>query len=429
MIENNENISIIVKDDLCTGCGTCVSLCPENALEIELNKKKGIFRPKINLNYCNKCKICLKVCPGHEVDFKNLNQEIFGKQPTDNFAGNFLNSYIGYSNNNDIRYNSSSGGLITQLLIIALEEEIIDGALVTRMKKDDPLIPEPFIARTKEELIEASKSKYCPVPANIALKEILNSPKDEIFAVVGLPCHIHGIRKAERINKRLKEKIKLHIGILCGTTKNFNATKYQLREMGIEKEMIIKLDYRGKGWPGYLTVNLINEKKICEEYTKYYAGNFSSFIPWRCTMCFDHDCELADISFGDAWLSRTKNEDNIGSSVIISRNKIGEDILTVLSDNKIIDINEINDLELAEMRKKYYFKKIGINSRFSIAKLIGKKIPVYTNQILLNQSISNYFVASYLYTWMYISSKKSLWFFFNVKKFIGKIYTSVRSSA
>ena len=35
------------------------------------------------------------------------------------------------------------------------------------MKKDNPLEPEPFIARTREEIIEASKSKYCPVPANI----------------------------------------------------------------------------------------------------------------------------------------------------------------------------------------------------------------------------------------------------------------------
>jgi coenzyme F420 hydrogenase subunit beta len=46
----------------------------------------------------------------------------------------------------------------------ALEEGIIDGALVTRMKKDRPLEPEPFIARTREEIIEASKSKYCGVP-------------------------------------------------------------------------------------------------------------------------------------------------------------------------------------------------------------------------------------------------------------------------
>jgi len=74
------------------------------------------------------------------------------------------------------------------------------------MKKENPLEPEPFIARTKEEIIEASKSKYCPVPANIALKEIMDSKSGEKFAVVGLPCHIQGIRKFEEVNKILKEK-------------------------------------------------------------------------------------------------------------------------------------------------------------------------------------------------------------------------------
>lgn len=133
-----------------------------------------------------------------------------------------------------IRYNSSSGGLITQLLIFALEECIIDGAQVTRMKNDNPLEPEPFIARTKEDIIGASTSKYCPVPANIALKEIIDSKKGEKFAVVGLPCHMHAIRKAEQINKKLSEKTVLHVGIFCGHSSNFLGTKLWLDKFRIK---------------------------------------------------------------------------------------------------------------------------------------------------------------------------------------------------
>ena len=108
------------------------------------------------------------------------------------------------------------------VLISALEKNLIDGALVTRMKKDNPLESEAFIARTKEEIISASKSKYCPVAANISLKQILK--EEGRFAVVGLPCHLHGIRKAEKINKALGKKIVFHFGLLCSHMVNFIGT-------------------------------------------------------------------------------------------------------------------------------------------------------------------------------------------------------------
>jgi coenzyme F420 hydrogenase subunit beta len=237
-MKRNKTIKSVVKNDLCTGCGTCIALCPEEAIKLTINEKKGIYVPEVNEEKCNNCGICYEVCPGHSVDFKGLNLETFGKEPKDVLIGNYLNCYIGHSTDYGIRYNSSSGGLVTQLLIFALEEGIIDGALVTRTKKDNPLEPEPFIARTKEEVIEATKSKYCPVPVNIVLKEILNSKEGEKFAVVGLPCHIHGIRKAEQINKKLKEKIVLHIGIFCSHTPNFWGTELLFERMKIKREDI-----------------------------------------------------------------------------------------------------------------------------------------------------------------------------------------------
>ena len=257
----DETITQVVKDGLCTGCGTCVALCPNEAIKLTINEKKRIYAPELNEEKCNICGICYEVCLGHSVDFNQLNLETFGKKPEDVLIGNYLNCYIGHSTDYDIRYNSASGGLVTQLLIFALEEGIIDGALVTRMKKDNPLEPEPFIAGTKEEIIEASRSKYCPVPANIALKEILESKEGERFAVVGLPCHIHGIRKAEIINKKLKEKIVLHIGIFCSHAPNFWGTELLLERMSIKREEVIKLDYRGEGWPGSM--------KICRRMENY----------------------------------------------------------------------------------------------------------------------------------------------------------------
>jgi len=50
---------------------------------------------------------------------------------------------------------------------------MISGALVTRQRKDNPLLAEQFIARNKKEIINARGSKYCPVSRENALKKLL----------------------------------------------------------------------------------------------------------------------------------------------------------------------------------------------------------------------------------------------------------------
>jgi coenzyme F420 hydrogenase subunit beta len=81
------------------------------------DKNRGNFYPRINLQKCIKCGVCFRCCPGASVDFKQFNQELFGKEPVDFLVGNFLDFYVSNSTNHEIRYNSSSGGLITELLI------------------------------------------------------------------------------------------------------------------------------------------------------------------------------------------------------------------------------------------------------------------------------------------------------------------------
>jgi len=253
---NTENI---VKTQMCCGCGTCAGICPTDAIEMRINKR-GFYIPIKNNQKCTLCGLCNDVCPQNNKNskYKNLNEFVFGKIANDDLLGNYINCYVGYSTNEKLRFESSSGGKITQILISVLEEGVINGALVTRMKKYDPLIPEPFIARTKEEIISAMGSKYCPVPANIMLNEIIKSKSDEKFAVVGLPCHILGIRKVEMLIPKLQEKIVLHLGILCSGVKSFFGTEFILERKGIKKENVKNIKYRCKGWPGYMQVNHLN---------------------------------------------------------------------------------------------------------------------------------------------------------------------------
>jgi len=426
MIESETTIEEIVEERLCSGCGTCSGICPNSAIKMVINKK-GAYIPELVNDKCNKCGICFNSCPGKYFDFDNSNFGIFGKKPEDVLLGNFINCYLAHATDREIRYNSASGGLVTSLLIYALKKGIIDGALVTRMKKDKPLEPEPFIARTKEEIVEASKSKYCPVPANVALREILESKEGEKFAVVGLPCHIQGIRKAEVVNKKLREKVVLHLGIFCSHTDSFKGTEFLLHKLDIKKEEVMQIDYRGEGWPGGVRIKLkTGSEKVVKLATPLWVNFHDSclFSPIHCLLCNDLTAELSDISFGDAWLPEIMAKEQKGKSVMISRTKQGEDLIDAANSDRHIELSYIEPKKVIQSQKTFlHFKKINIKERIKLRRLFGKKcprVPVHKTKI----SLFNKFIAALSLTNSYLGSK----FEFLLRRVpvkIPRMYTSI----
>ena len=408
-----ETIEQIAKNNLCTGCGTCVAMCPKKAIEMRIDERKGIYVPKINEEKCNSCGLCRRVCPGHSVDFKALNLDIFGKEPEDVLMGNYQACYLGHAADYDLRYNAASGGVVTALLLFALEKGMIDGALVTKMSEENPLEPQPFIARTKEEIISACKSKYCPVPANIALREILKEAGR--FAVVGLPCHIHGVRKAESANKKLKEKVILHIGIFCSHSDTFWQTEFLLKKLGIKEEDIAKIDYRGEGWPGLMSVLLKNGKKVSVPYSE--AGSLHGL--WlhailRCAFCCDLTAELADVSCGDAWLPEILVNEKMGKSIVISRTKIGEALFLEAAQNGYIELEKTSSDKVKQSGDMMQTKKKDIKVRFLIRRLFNKAIPIY-NTTLIQPRLISYVRGTVVYLNVFLSSKSCL------RRFIGHL--------
>ena len=408
-----ETIEQIARNDLCTGCGTCVAMCPKEAIEMRIDKRKGIYVPKMNKEKCNSCGLCRRVCPGHSVNFKALNLDIFGKEPEDVLIGNYQGCYLGHATDDNLRYNAASGGVVTALLLFALEKGIIDGALVTRMSKENPLEPQPFIARTKEEIISACKSKYCPVPANIALREILK--EDGRFAVVGLPCHIHGVRKAESVNEKLKEKIVLHVGIFCSHSDTFWQTEFLLKKLGLKKEDIAKIDYRGEGWPGMMSVLLKNGKNVSVPYSE--AGSLHGL--WlhallRCALCCDLTAELADVSCGDAWLPEILANEKMGKSIVIPRTKMGEALCLEAVQDRYIKIEKTSAYKVKQCGDMMQTKKKDINVRFFIQRLFNKAIPTY-NTTLLRPGPISYLRGALVYLNAEVSSKRYL------RRFIGPL--------
>jgi coenzyme F420 hydrogenase subunit beta len=276
--------------------------------------------------------------------------------------------------------NSASGGLASQILIYLLEKGVIDGALVTRMNPAYPLESEVFIAKTVDQVVAASKSKYCPVAANSALKDIIHTKGR--FAVVGLPCHLHGIRKAEQLFPMLREKIVLHIGLMCSHMVSFSGTDFVIEKMNVERKQIRSITYRGSGWPGLMTINTALESKsipLVGNWRSYWPV-FSSFLytPMRCIMCPDQLAEFADISLGDAWLPEFRG-DKLGKSILLTRTTYADALLEdMYSAGKIIlspsSIAKVKRSQAVNLR----FKKDDFHTRLTLIKAFGIQTPCFS---------------------------------------------------
>jgi coenzyme F420 hydrogenase subunit beta len=378
MRPKRSTIRWVVKHGLCTGCGTCAGVCPRDALEMVVDRKRGRYLPQIDKNKCTRCGLCYDVCPGHSVDFEGLSTAFFGDVPEDVALGKYLGCYIGHATDKKMRHDGASGGLVTAFLVFALEQGLIDGALVTRMRADRPLEPEPFIARTKNGIIAAARSKYCPVAANAALKAILDS--DGRLAVVGLPCHIQGIRKAEQCIPALKERIRYRISIACSLDYSFLGTERLLLGLGIAPESVETLEYRGRGWPGSMHIRAKDGTDTIVPLADYYK-KLGPFCLGRCTLCSDMFGELSDLSCGDAWVPEAVKTDKSGSSFVITRTPEAEEFLELAASQEAVELSELGLEELLASQGHAAFKKRKLKARMLLCRLTGRRVPKYRQKL------------------------------------------------
>ena len=56
---------IVVKNDLCDFCGTCVAVCPVDAITL------FEARLEIDQKICTQCLNCVKICPVSTLEVKN----------------------------------------------------------------------------------------------------------------------------------------------------------------------------------------------------------------------------------------------------------------------------------------------------------------------------------------------------------------------
>jgi len=371
-----ENIAEVVSDGLCTGCGACVGVCPTNAIQMHLSN--SLLLPCVDDSKCVRCLKCVQCCSGHSLDLAGLNSSVFGKQPEDILIGSYSNCYLGHSNDAEVTSVSSSGGIVEQVLIYLLENRLIDYALTARAARENPLMPESSFASTREEILSSSGSKYCPVATDVALKKIM--AEDKKFAFVGLPCHIHSLRKAERVFKGLRGKIVLHIGLFCGHTVNFDGTFLVLKKLAVSENEVARLRYRGNEHPDHMLIELRDGQRKKIRFNRNWNAYWNLFAPFfftpvRCLMCPDHFNELADMSVGDAWLQELRNS-STAESIVVSRTEIAEKTLVDMRTRGLLTLKLLSQEKVkASQAFSLNFKKENLPGRLSFFRALGKSTP------------------------------------------------------
>jgi coenzyme F420 hydrogenase subunit beta len=133
-----------------------------------------------------------------------------------NSIGKFIGTYAGYTT--VYRQTSSSGGIATFLCIELLENGIVDQIFSVKESRVPGQHYEYAVSNTKQQLLEASKTKYFPVTLSEVMSGI-HLLKGQV-AVVGVACFVKAIRLAQHLDPSLKEKIPFLIGIICGGMKS-----------------------------------------------------------------------------------------------------------------------------------------------------------------------------------------------------------------
>lgn len=412
-MKGRPNISYITANELCMGCGVCFDPCPKDAISFSVIK--GLNTPTVNEDKCindKGCSICYDVCPGKGLDLNKIGRELFINETTnnDNYIGMYQDCYVGSSADIEIRYHSASGGMITQMLLYLLKKKIINGAVVTAFQSAEPMKPYSYIATTKEEILNAKSTKYCPVSLNGMAREI--KKLEGKYLVVGLPCHIQGFRNLEDRDQRLKAKIYGYFSIFCSGNQSFDSQKYLSKKLMFDINNLKNFAYRDDGCMGYLKAEHKDGSIIKVGYRNYYSGLRSFFKPIRCFTCVDHYGKLADVSFGDLQVGEYR-KDHIGVNSVIVRNPEFNKLLINAMNEKYINIEKIApDIINKSQMVMLKHKRNLFRSFLFINNLRGRKNPTYdnNNDNLSEVSLKGLMKVFLAFMQRFIGRRERFWF-------------------
>jgi coenzyme F420 hydrogenase subunit beta len=321
----------VITAGLCTGCAGCVIACPHDV--IGYNHEAGGYKPfhiedELGPTDCGHgqkgCTSCTRACPRFRTWEPEANAHLFDRDRTDDeVAGIYSDILLTRASEDMVHRMGQDGGLVSALLIWALDNDYIDGALTSYLEGGDAATWKavPGVATNREEVLAGAGSRYTYSANTLAIDEARERGLSRL-ALVGMSCQssIAPVMWTRKIGK-ISKPIVFNIGLLCSKTfddaifEELFEAKYR-----IPKAEITKMNIKGvfQIWTrdgGYHEVNL----KECHAWTRE-----------GCTHCPDFAAEHADISTGGI------GKDNDWTLTIV-RTELGREIMNrMIADGSII---------------------------------------------------------------------------------------------
>ena len=163
----------IVNKSFCCGCAACVQICPKKCISLT-EDTEGFLYPRVDKTKCIDCGLCETVCPFLSESAEREPKAVYAvKNPND-----------------DIRQESSSGGVFTLLA----EKVINDGGVVFGVRFDEKWEVEFAYSETIDGLSAFRGSKYIQARvgnAFIDAEQFLKAGRKVLFS--GTPCQVKGL--------------------------------------------------------------------------------------------------------------------------------------------------------------------------------------------------------------------------------------------
>lgn len=294
----------------CTGCGACANACPQRAIKME-SDQLGFEYPHIT-ERCNNCGLCENICKSRVNLQISYNIKVFAAK----------------SLNEETRFNSTSGGIFTELAKkILLENGCVAGA---RYAKD--MLVEHVLIHSLEELSCLRQSKY----VQSSIKEVFAEIKKELqcgkkVLFCGTPCQVAGL--TSYIGKNNENLITADF--ICrgvNSPKAFDKWLKEIQQINNNRVSNVWFKYKINGWkksPKCTRVDFINgDYKVYDgDDNAYMKGYLESNLYMRpsCGNCdFKGDSRPADLTIGDFWGLDKKWDDDGGTSLVIVNSEKGE---------------------------------------------------------------------------------------------------------
>lgn len=342
----------------CTGCSACMSICPKNCICMTRDTN-GFLYPKIDTKICVNCGLCEKICPV----LKEKSQEQQNAPIT--YAASILNE--------DVRRNSSSGGIFT-----AVAEQIIEnsGIVYGAAFSEDLSVKHIGVTNTSD-LDKLRRSKYIQSDLNGCfqrMKERLENNTTILFS--GTPCQVEGL--LSYLQKPYKNLIT--IDFVChGVPSPRVWEEYISYQENAYNSKINKVNFRDKssGWKNFsIRLDFENQKTYLKIFGQDpYMNAFLSNISLRacCYNCkYKSLNHKSDITIADYWgIDKIKPDidDDKGLSMVLLNSEKGKKILNsvnnciTLNKTDVRDIFQYNPCLIESVTehnfRQYFFKKLG----------------------------------------------------------------------